>query len=103
MTNFSIRQSDGRVWVWRLPGEQYLYCVNCKVWWRVDYAVGLFCRSWSWLLSSRKKELNASADQEILENSMLSTLWEQFGDGPFLFQLVHKDMDELERVLTSTR
>ncbi|KAI4884852.1 hypothetical protein NFI96_021648, partial [Prochilodus magdalenae] len=29
---------------------------------------------------------NASADQEILDNFMFPTLWEQFGDGPFLFQ-----------------
>ncbi|KAI4882253.1 hypothetical protein NFI96_028671, partial [Prochilodus magdalenae] len=30
--------------------------------------------------------LNASADQETLDHSMLLTLWGQFGDGPFLFQ-----------------
>ena len=33
-----------------------------------------------------KGTLNASADQDILDNSMLPTLWEQFGAGPFLFQ-----------------
>ncbi|KAI4887464.1 hypothetical protein NFI96_001530 [Prochilodus magdalenae] len=30
--------------------------------------------------------LNASADQETLDHSMLPTLWGQFGDVPFLFQ-----------------
>ena len=30
--------------------------------------------------------LKASSYQDILENFMLPTLWEQFGDGPFLFQ-----------------
>ncbi|KAI4905713.1 hypothetical protein NFI96_000885 [Prochilodus magdalenae] len=32
-----------------------------------------------------KEGNHASVDQEILENFMLPTLWEQFGDGPFLF------------------
>ena len=32
-----------------------------------------------------KETLNASAYQDMLENSMLPT-WEQFEDGPFLFQ-----------------
>ena len=33
-----------------------------------------------------KETLKASAYQDILDNFMLSTLWEQFGHGPFLFQ-----------------
>ena len=33
-----------------------------------------------------KGNLNASADQDILDNYMLPTLWEQFGEEPFLFQ-----------------
>ena len=33
-----------------------------------------------------KGTLSSSAYQEMLDNSMLPTLWEQFGDGPFLFQ-----------------
>ena len=49
-----------------------------------------------------KGTLNASAHQEMLDNSILPTLWKQFGDGPFLFNMtvqqctkqVHKDMDE---------
>ena len=33
-----------------------------------------------------KGTLKASAYQGILDNFMLPTLWEQFGDGPFLFK-----------------
>ncbi|KAK1788059.1 hypothetical protein P4O66_016534, partial [Electrophorus voltai] len=33
-----------------------------------------------------KGTFNALAYHEILDNFMLPTLWEQFGDGPFLFQ-----------------
>ena len=50
-------------------------------------------------LAPVKGTLNASAYQEMLDNSMLHTLLEQFGDGHFLFQhgcaqsKVHKDMD----------
>ena len=33
-----------------------------------------------------KGTLNASVYQDTLDNFMLPTLWEQFGDGPFLFQ-----------------
>ncbi|KAK3516229.1 hypothetical protein QTP70_006376 [Hemibagrus guttatus] len=33
-----------------------------------------------------KGTLNASGYQDILDNFMLPTLWEQFGDDPFLFQ-----------------
>ncbi|KAK3545507.1 hypothetical protein QTP70_007761 [Hemibagrus guttatus] len=64
-----------------------------------------------------KGTLNASAHQDILDNFMLPTLWEQFGDDPFLFQHdctpVHKassiktwmsefGVEERQRVLTST-
>ena len=33
-----------------------------------------------------KATLSDSADQDYLDNLMLTTLWEQFGNGLFLFQ-----------------
>ncbi|KAK3539702.1 hypothetical protein QTP70_012033 [Hemibagrus guttatus] len=43
-------------------------------------------RGWACPLVPVKGTLNASAYQDILDNFMLPTLWEQFGDDPFLFQ-----------------
>ena len=48
--------------------------------------MGLFFRSWLGPLVPVKGTLNASAYQEMLNNSMLPTLWQQFRGGPFLFQ-----------------
>ena len=55
------------------------------------YTTGMMLGGWSFWgwpgpLVPMKKNLNASAYQVILDNFMLPTLWEQFGEGPFVFQ-----------------
>ncbi len=48
--------------------------------------MGLFFRGWSAPLPV-KRNLNASAHQDILDDAMLSTLWEQFVEGLFYFSV----------------
>ena len=57
-SHFSIWQSDGQVWVLAVATRTvlvWLHCAKCKVWWRGDYGVGLFFRSWAWPHSSSER------------------------------------------------
>ena len=61
-----------------LPGQMH----------SADFIVVLGCFSWFRLgpFIPVKGNLNATAYISILDDSVLLTLWQQFGEGPFLFQ-----------------
>ncbi len=48
--------------------------------------MGLFFRSWAWPLSSSERNSECFSIPRDFGQFHAPTLWEQFGDGPFLFQ-----------------
>jgi hypothetical protein len=58
---------------------------NCKVWWKSNNGLGLFFKVWLDPSVSVKGNINATAYNYILDDSVPQTLWQQFGEGPFLF------------------
>ncbi|GFW26742.1 QLQ domain-containing protein [Trichonephila clavipes] len=89
--HFTVWQSDGRVWVGWMPGERFFSdCIvptvkfgggSIMVW-------GYF--SWFGLgpLASMIGNMNSEMYVNILDNAALPTLWQYFGEVPFLFQQI---------------
>jgi hypothetical protein len=84
---FAICQSDGLICVWRMLGECYPpQCIVPAV-----KFVGGETMVWAVFHGSGplvlvKGNLYTKAYSDILDDSVVSTLWQQFGEGSFLFQ-----------------
>ncbi|GFU88854.1 transposable element Tcb1 transposase [Trichonephila clavipes] len=88
-SRFTVWQSDGRVWVWWMPGECFFNdCIVSTVKFGGGSILVWGCFSWFGLgpLVRVIGNMNSEIYVDILNNAALPTLWHYFVEGPFLFQ-----------------
>jgi hypothetical protein len=88
-SHYTMRRSDGRVWVWRMSGERYLpACVVPTVKFGGGGIIVWGCFLWNELgpLVILHGNLNAEGYKNILTRCVLFTVEDQFGDDNCLYQ-----------------